>query len=1092
MSPLVESTGSQDPQNDSGSVQQLHSQESLKDTSVDDGGGGGDGGPEKRTRSKRGSTKQETQSTPRITIKLVAKKKVVTVPSVQRKSGKKQKEIKSEVTESQCAQISSAHVKLKTSVPASESSAGEAKQEICTRRRGRSADKKSEPTPQKNPENEANDQKLKLRKSTRRSQNPLPSESTETKPDEKSAQEGSEVNKLVIRRQHRRSSNVPQNSGDQSLAEALLEVSTIDESKPPSKKKKDKKKKKKKNRKESERKQEPHSPSSKDLGPSADDPQKLAFDNDFVGIPGLRLTRIRNPKARSRKKRCKFVWTLTLVKSKSKDSQIQENPIKTQESKSNDSEVQGDLSKTQEIESQESQVQSEVEENPSAEAELPAKCDEEVDVSAEAESISPPSNILETDSSQESQNVENTASAVIPEIPENPVAIGKVEETPEKENEEVLESPEIETEAHPEEATQTDPEDPISKDTVPPLQIKVVSSPGKNNSLKQSFLVQQVTTSPEIQEPTKVEDHEHVEKIENVLEMTATTPIPKVRKRLRQNTARKKRGKHKHWTIYRRKCRLNASQENPASETATETESQVEELPVSSTEVPEPVESKPKRHSSEVTHKKGKRSVPPTTEPLPEAAEPQVIEQTVESPPTNPFLETEPEPEIKLEMPSIETEEVLVLEPSVKDHPQVLRPSRRRIRQVKRRRKSLIGRRIKNSKLQKKELVEVSEDCPPLTSSEVEEPKLVGIFSTKYKRKRISSLQSLEGRRKKAKLLSKQLENASGEQLSDQGEKDTVIVKTDQDQDIQHSKTKFMKTIRHFIMPVVSARSSRVIKTPKRFMDDLGMSELPRKNSQKKLGLQPKSKKRDSSEKGEPGSFQSQDEDNNLSEADLDLSSTWESKPKSPEDEAEIFSEEKQPGKRRSLLRDPGFKWGVLEPAAEDVYTFDEDLDKELETLLSAKDFPMDPFLDPVQKKKKSTKFKAQSSKFRLYKKLKLKQSLARRKKTPKDKMGKVVSSPAKTQKKEMEEGASLIKSLRDMKKEKAKLKIEDLNTPGVVRKVSICVRALSAKLLAQHQAKDIQEDDLPDEFSIHTDISLPNKCKGRFYFCKPLIKNEH
>ncbi|KTG04189.1 hypothetical protein cypCar_00025762 [Cyprinus carpio] len=864
------------------------------------------------------------------------------------------------------------------------------------------------------------------------------------------------------------SSGSEEESGDQSLAESLLEVSTIDESRPPSKKKKDKKKKKKKNRKESERRKEPHSSSAKDLGPSSDDPQKLAFGNDFVGIPGLRLTRIRNPKARSRKKRCKFVWTLTLVKSKSKDSQIQENLSKTQESKSNDSQVQDDLSRTQEIKSQDSQVQ-EIP-SPSTEAELPVKCDEEVDVSTESESTSAPSNIAETGSSQESQNVENTASALIPKSPVNPMAIEKVEEIPEKENEELLERSEITTEAHPEEATQTDPEDPISREPVPPLQIKVVSSPGKNKSLKQSFLIQQITTSPEIKEPAK--DLQHSEKSENVLEMTAAAPTRKVRKILRQNTARKKRAKRKNWTIYRRKCKLNASQEIPSSEIATEIESQVEESPVSPTAVPAPVESKPKRHSSEVTHKKVKRSVPPTTEPLPEAAETQVIEQTVESPPTKPCLETDPQPEIKLETPSIEAEEVLVLEPSIKDRPQVPRPSRRRIKQVKRRRKSLIGRRIKNSKLLKKELVEVREDRPPITGSKVEEPKLVGIFSTKYKRKGISSLQLLEGRRKKSRLLSKQLENTNGDQLSDQAEKDSV--KTDGDQDIQHSKTKFMKTIRHFIMPVVSARSSRVIKTPKRFMDDLGMSDLPRKNSQKKLGLQPKSKKRDSSEKGEPGSLGSQDEDSVLSEADLDLSSTWESKPKSPDD-TEIFSEEKQSGKRRSLLRDPAFKWGVMEPASDDVYTFDEDLDKELENLLSAKD--LDSFLDPVQKKKKSTKFKAQSSKLRLYKKLKLKQSLARRKKTPKDKMVQAVSSPAKMEK-ELEEGASLIKSIRDMKKEKAKLKIEDLNSPGVVRKVSICVRALSAKLLAQHQAKDIQEDDLPDEFSIHTDISLPNKCK--------------
>ncbi|KPP67952.1 hypothetical protein Z043_113405, partial [Scleropages formosus] len=50
----------------------------------------------------------------------------------------------------------------------------------------------------------------------------------------------------------------------------------------------------------------------------------------------------------------------------------------------------------------------------------------------------------------------------------------------------------------------------------------------------------------------------------------------------------------------------------------------------------------------------------------------------------------------------------------------------------------------------------------------------------------------------------------------------------------QEGKSKVLKNIRHFIMPVVSARSSRVIKTPKRFMDDAGMSVLPRRTSPKK------------------------------------------------------------------------------------------------------------------------------------------------------------------------------------------------------------------------------------------------------------------
>lgn len=182
---------------------------------------------------------------------------------------------------------------------------------------------------------------------------------------------------------------------------------------------------------------------------------------------------------------------------------------------------------------------------------------------------------------------------------------------------------------------------------------------------------------------------------------TTTSPDRKVRNKLHQSAARKKRARHRHWTIYRRKGRTNPSQENSASEIATETESQVEELLVLPTEVPAPVESKPKRHLDKITPKRGKRSVPPTAEPLPEAAEPQVIEQTVEAPSTDLLPVTEPQPEIKLEAPSIENEEVLVLEPSVKDHPQVRRPLKRRIKHAKRRRRSLIGRRVKKSKIAK-------------------------------------------------------------------------------------------------------------------------------------------------------------------------------------------------------------------------------------------------------------------------------------------------------------------------------------------------------------------------------------------------------
>ncbi|KAI7801185.1 putative histone-lysine N-methyltransferase 2B [Triplophysa rosa] len=1023
---VLKNTGPQDSQSDS--AQQLHSQEPLKDPVVDDGvGGAEESKTSSKTRRKRGSAKQAPQSTPRITIKLVTKK--TTVPSSQQKSGKKRKGIKfkSEVTEDQCAQISSAHVKLKTAVPAIENSAGEPKKETCTRRRGRSADKKPECAPQTDPE--VADQKPKLRKSTRKPQNLLPVESTESKAEENPAQEGAELNKLVIRRQRRRSSNSAQESGNPSLAESLLEVSTVEESRSPSKKKK---KKKKKNHKESERNQESA------IAPAD---EKLSFNSEFVGIPGMKLTRIRNPKARSRKKRCKFVWTLTLVKSKSKSKDTQDNLCKTQES-------------------------------PIKEAEPPSKPVEGENISKEAESS--PSKTSETDT-QVQQTSEEPSNTTISENPESLTTFEEVEKTSKEENVEVLERSETTTQAHPEESTQTDPDDMTSRDIVPPLQIKVVSSPGKNNSLKQSFLIQQVTTSPEIKElSAKVE--ENPEEMENVLKIRAA-PAHKIRNRLRQNTARKKRGKHKHWTIYRRRCKTNQSKDNGASEIAAEVETRVDDTLVSPvSKVPAPLEPKPKMQSHEVKHKRGKRSIPSSTEPqIPEAAEPQTIEQTVESTPTNLSLEVmETQREIKVEETSASTEMEEVLGTSERDQPLVPRPARRRIKHVRRKRRALIGRRLKNPRMRPKELVsEVTEGCPPMVGTDVGEPKR--LFSTKFKRKLI---QSIGGKRKRVKLISKQLENTNEEQISEQVDKVDSVTEKAEDQDVQPSKTKFLKNIRHFIMPVVSARSSRVIKTPKRFMDDVGMSELPRRNSQKKLGLQPRTKRHDSSERGEPESLPSQDEEDDLGEShiDLDLSSSVESKPK-PAD-AENFSVETPSGKRRSLLRDPGFKWGVLEPAVEDVFNFNEDLDKELETLLSAKDFPMDAFLDPLQKKKKSTKFKAQSSKLKLHKKLKLKQGLTNRKKTPATETKTVVSSPAKAQKIALEEEASLFQSLKNMKKEKAKLKIEDLNTPGVVRKVSICVRALSSKLLAQHKTRDIQEDELPDEFSIHTDISLPNKCK--------------
>ncbi|XP_067874843.1 histone-lysine N-methyltransferase 2B-like [Heterodontus francisci] len=48
-----------------------------------------------------------------------------------------------------------------------------------------------------------------------------------------------------------------------------------------------------------------------------------------------------------------------------------------------------------------------------------------------------------------------------------------------------------------------------------------------------------------------------------------------------------------------------------------------------------------------------------------------------------------------------------------------------------------------------------------------------------------------------------------------------------QPDELHKGKSRFLKNIRQFIMPVVSARSSRVIKTPKRFIDDEGAAYRP-------------------------------------------------------------------------------------------------------------------------------------------------------------------------------------------------------------------------------------------------------------------------
>ncbi|KAG7321694.1 hypothetical protein KOW79_014552 [Hemibagrus wyckioides] len=1169
--PAVEK--SQATPNDSGSVQELHNTESSNAVSTEDAVSGSDKLTKQRRR--RGSVKDDASSAPRITIKLVTKRRVKVDASQ-----------KAETKENQCAIVSSAQVKLKRGAKAAESGSAEVKEEVITRRRGRSAS-----IQQSAPDAKVDDQKVeeKLRKPTRKTRSTSCSDVVEpntgankTEATDSVSQESPEVKKLVIRRRNKLDSSRVEQAGDHKdeakLSESILEVSTVEEPKPPSRKKK--KKRKKRNRKDKVTEKGDETLDALSQQTTGD-----SLANNFVGIPGLKLTRIRNPKARSRKKCSKFIWTLTLVKCKSKtvSPPTQENLSKAPESLSKETECPSKCAKDLDVSAEttsspadtsEISVLQEQESKELLNTVNISNSPESTDITEKDDEISRKAEVTSEKGEEETSRKDNKEEIlrkdddVSPRINEETkstndgeVNSGKHAETSLRNEDEVTirkdeEEPQVSVaaevvkEMHPEAAAKTDV-DPMGIDFVPPLQIKVVSSPGKHNSVKQSFSIQQAATPPKLTEVSNEADHQSPAETENPIETTAPPLIPKARHRLSLHSPRKKRVRgvrHKPWTPCKRKSKSAPSGDDPDSKMIAETESSVTETEAPSAVVEAPaavveapaavveapaavVESpaaemeakvaemesqtteteapasetepkvgklpqlrekpKPRKYSGEASLSKAKGSLPRCEAPMSEASEPTSV--NCAALPPQPATETQPEVKTQ-ESPSAETAEVLVLEPQmpVPDQADPPHHAQQPIKQGKKRRRTLIGQRLKarRKRLPQRQLTEEGADgCPAGVTSEPARSKVVGILKTKYRNRHVpSSLPySLEDKKRRAKLFAQQVERELCSYSNEEKEKAAVDEKTDADSvEIQPGKTKFVKNIKHFIMPVVSARSSRVIKTPKRFMDDADMSDLPRRNAQKKghqLGLNPKAKKRDDGEeKDEPSSLPSQDEEDLLSELpeaqlDLDLSSAEESKLE-PVNDLENLGEDKFSGKRKSLLRDPGFNWQVLEPAGAEIYNFDQDLEREYEALLSAEDFSFDSLIDPPQKKKPSMKFKKPQSHLKLYKKLKDELNFGstkkKLKKLPSVDTGKTVLPPAEPPKVESEKETSLIQSLSDIKAEKSKLKIEDLDTPGVVRKVSICVRALSNKLLAQQQEE--QADDMPDEFSIHTDISLPKK----------------
>uniref|UniRef100_A0A8B9J803 [histone H3]-lysine(4) N-methyltransferase n=1 Tax=Astyanax mexicanus TaxID=7994 RepID=A0A8B9J803_ASTMX len=761
--------------------------------------------------------------------------------------------------------------------------------QVNTRRRGRSADKKADPIPQRLPETEAGEQKVeeKLRKSARKSQPAPGSDTVEAKTDEQkvkptscASKENAEVKKLVIRRRNRTESTQAQEAGDKNaegrLAESLLEVSTIEETVPPSKKKKGKKKKRHRKDKVSENVRGNHSRLSEQ--PSGDSTDLQSIEKEFVGIPGLKLTRIRNPKARSRKKRPKFIWTLTLVKCKSKTI----NPPHANLSKAPES-----LSK---------------------ETESPSKCADGVDVSTEPTLTSDAAEISDTQNTpQPPENKEPTVE-VIPETQEHAVNSKKDEEgkTPRKSKEDVETCrSEAVDEVNPEEVTQTDVVDvaknQFSKDSVqcPPLQVKVAASPRKHNHLKQPSPIQKDTAKPELKDlstEAETELHSLAEVPENQVQ-TTVPPMPKVKPKLRQTTHKRNR-RHKPWSVQKRKktktptsnpklqSKITAEPEIPLTEAQPQPEPELEPEPKPE-ELPTPREQpKPKKCSRQAGFSKSRRTVPRKTPqalpaleghlsceaPLAEATEPTITDSAA-LPQPHPLTETQTD-DVKPEeskAPSTKAEaEILVLEPPATEEARPPRPVKKPFK-VRKRRRSLIGQRFRprNQKLPGKSIAKEnrtgSDACSPTGASEPAGPKLVGILKTKYKMQQVpkSLPHSLESGRNEEKFLAQQAEKEPEVPITDEdGDKGAANERADLDSsDVQPGKTKFVKNIKHFIMPVVSARSSRVIKTPKRFMDDSDMSDLPRR--QKKchlLAVPPKGKKRESDERNDADSPQPLDE----------------------------------------------------------------------------------------------------------------------------------------------------------------------------------------------------------------------------------------
>uniref|UniRef100_A0AAQ5Y529 [histone H3]-lysine(4) N-methyltransferase n=1 Tax=Amphiprion ocellaris TaxID=80972 RepID=A0AAQ5Y529_AMPOC len=658
-------------------------------------------------------------------------------------------------------------------------------------------------------------------------------------------------------------------------------------------------------------------------------------------VPSLKLIRIKNPKydpqasgknSSRKKKRRKFVWSLTLVKG-------------------------GILT-------------------PGAEATLKvtAKTVSEVDQSA----------LCDTSISKNLKGADKKSKQDNAPPQESESTDSNEKDAQNKADMPVEEKSTLQVEVEVEQVTEAPPQEVIKTDcgkVVPPLQIKKVSSPGKHKSSKPSFLIQQVSPVSEKKEDA-LKDPSELNEDKVPCEDVEATPTRRLRRRTSSlDSPQTKPVSQKPATTPKRRLRTSPKDED-TPQVHVEDSSQVSTEDSSSQVLPENschvlAEEPPQVTSENSTEVLDKDTSKIADEPsqVPEEVPPQKVENedeverqieeakplpvpsklkrcrnnklgkkksvqrkkavvspetsvntelvTVEAAHTEPVLQedTQPlveevsqpetqdctQPETKQDTVSVEVEEEQI-QPPVKEEtdiqlidgpqslvsesqPNDLQTSRKSLKRIKKKRKNLIGQRQKHRhrsrdgkfaplKFTESEKV-VEEDgdisAPPAATALTPSSKLIGVHK-KYK-KRQSGLQFIGSKRPntESKIISKlmfpseldkdSLKQEETDTLIDGGQTDVV--------DSQPGKSKFVKNIKHFIMPVVSARSSRVIKTPQRFMDDVGMSVLPRRNSPKKglhLGLQIRpGKRRDDSTDRAISPILPIDEEDILSEAQLDV-----------------------------------------------------------------------------------------------------------------------------------------------------------------------------------------------------------------------------